>query len=384
MRRRRIFIVASLAALLLAGQAIAAPPAEAPPLAVRGGLPELTRLAQATLPAVVGIVTLQGEREPTPGDPLKDVFDHFRGDAPRHGLASGFVVDRDGLILTNAHVLEGAARVEVEIGEDGERLPGRVVGSDTATDVALVKVSAGRPLPVLPLGDSDQLQVAEWLMVVGNPFGLSHSVTVGIVSHTGRSDVVPSGHDGYYDFIQTDASINPGNSGGPLLNLRGEVVGIATAINASGQGIGFAVPINMAREVLEQLRDHGRVVRSWMGVSVRELRPAAGRATRPREVVVTGVVSGGPAAASGLKVGDVITGFEGRRVLNAARLRWYVATAGVGRSVALSVRRGPDERLLQIQLGLLPGSDDASAVAGTTTGADAGSVVGEGTGALDE
>jgi serine protease Do len=383
MRRRGIFIVASVAALQLAGRAIAAPPADARPPAVRGGLPELTRLAQATLPAVVGIVTLQGERDPAADDPLKDVFDHFRGDSPRHGLASGFVVDPDGLIITNAHVLEGAARVEVEIGEDGERLPGRVVGCDAATDVALVKVSAGRPLPVLPLGDSDQVQIAEWLMVVGNPFGLSHTVTVGIVSHTGRSDVVPSGHDGYYDFIQTDASINPGNSGGPLLNLRGEVVGIATAINASGQGIGFAVPINMAKEVLEQLRDHGHVVRSWMGVSVRELRPAAGRATRPREVVVTSVVSGGPAAASGLKVGDVITGFEGRRVLNAARLRWYVATAGVGRSVALSVRRGPDERLLQIQLGLLPGSDDTSAVAGTT-GADGGSVAGEGTGALDE
>ena len=295
MRRLGFGAMAVTAALLLTVRSFAAPPTEAPREAqARGPLPELTRLAQSALPAVVGIVTLQGERDPAPGDPLRDVFDHFRGDAPRRGLASGFIVDRDGLILTNAHVLEGAGRVEVEIGEDGERLPGRVVGSDAATDVALVKVSAGRPLPVLPLGDSDQLQIAEWLMVVGNPFGLSHSVTVGIVSHTGRSDVVPAGHDGYYDFIQTDASINPGNSGGPVLNLRGEVVGIATAINASGQGIGFAVPINMAREVFGQLRDHGRVVRSWMGVSVRELVPAGGRAARPREVVVTGVVSGGP------------------------------------------------------------------------------------------
>ncbi|HVI75870.1 MAG TPA: trypsin-like peptidase domain-containing protein [Anaeromyxobacteraceae bacterium] len=365
MRRLGFGAMAVTAALLLTVRSFAAPPTEAPREAqARGPLPELTRLAQSALPAVVGIVTLQGERDPAPGDPLRDVFDHFRGDAPRRGLASGFIVDRDGLILTNAHVLEGAGRVEVEIGEDGERLPGRVVGSDAATDVALVKVSAGRPLPVLPLGDSDQLQIAEWLMVVGNPFGLSHSVTVGIVSHTGRSDVVPAGHDGYYDFIQTDASINPGNSGGPVLNLRGEVVGIATAINASGQGIGFAVPINMAREVFGQLRDHGRVVRSWMGVSVRELVPAGGRAARPREVVVTGVVSGGPAAAGGLQVGDVITGFEGRRIATAARLRWYVATAGVGRSVALTVRRGPDERRLHVELGALPGGDDPSAVAG--------------------
>ncbi|GEJ59441.1 S1C family serine protease [Anaeromyxobacter diazotrophicus] len=368
-----IGFTAAAAALLLAGRTAAAPPAPPPEVAGRA-LPELTRLAQAALPAVVGIVTVQGERDPAPGDPLKDVFDHFRGDAPRRGLASGFVIDPSGLILTNAHVVEGAARVEVEVGEDGERLPGRVVGKDPASDVALVEVSAGRALPALPLGDSDRLQIAEWLMVVGNPFGLAHTVTVGIVSHTGRSDVVPSGRDGYYDFIQTDASINPGNSGGPLLNLRGEVVGIATAINASGQGIGFAVPINMAKEILAQLRDHGRVVRSWLGVSVRELRPAAGRAARPREVVVTGVVTGGPAAASGLKVGDVITGFEGRSVATAARLRWYVATAGVGRSVALQVRRGPDERSLHVELGPLPDAAEDGAVTGT----------GSASGALDE
>ena len=373
-RRGGIGLTVAMAALLLAGRAVAAPPAPAtaPEARGRGSLPELTRLAQAALPAVVGIVTVQGEREPAPDDPLRDVFDHFRGDAPRRGVASGFVIDPGGLILTNAHVVEGVGRVEVELGEDGERLPGRLVGADPASDLALIEVSAGRPLPALPLGDSDQLQIAEWLMVVGNPFGLAHSVTVGIVSHTGRSDVVPAGREGYYDFIQTDASINPGSSGGPILNLRGEVVGIATAINASGQGIGFAVPINMAKEILVQLREHGRVVRSWMGVSVRELRPAAGRAARPREVVVTGVLTGSPAAASGLRVGDVITGFEGRRISTAARLRWYVATAGVGRSVALTVRRGPEERSLRVELGALPDGSEAAAVAGAVPTAGAG------------
>ena len=328
-------------------------PAEgrAPGARSRSSLPELSRLAETALPAVVGIVTTQGARPPqAPGDPLNEALEHLRGDVPRHGLASGFIVQADGYILTNAHVVEGVAQVEVELGEDGERLPARVVGLDEASDVALVKVVAGRPLPTLPLGDSDRVQIAEWVMVVGNPFGLAHTVTVGIVSHTGRSDVVPAGRDGCYDFIQTDASINPGSSGGPILNLRGEVVGIATAINATGQGIGFAVPINMAKEILPQLRAHGRVLRSWMGVSVRELRLGASRGLRGRQVVVTDVVKGSPAASSGLAVGDVITGFEGRGVPSAARLRWYVATAGVGRHVALTVRRGAAERSVQVAL----------------------------------
>ncbi len=335
----------------------------APQARVGAGLPELSRLAESVLPAVVGILTTQGPGEgPPPGDPLKDFFDQFHGEGARKGLATGFIVHRDGFIITNAHVVEGASRVEVDVGEDEERLAARVVGCDAASDVALLKVEADRPLPVLPLGDSDHLQIAEWVMVVGNPFGLSHSVTVGVVSHTGRADVAPAGRDGYYDFIQTDASINPGNSGGPIVNLRGEVVGIATAINATGQGIGFAVPINMAKEILQQLREHGHVVRSWMGISVRELRAAAAQG-RPREVVVTDVVHGGPAAASGLQVGDVITGFDGRRIPSAARLRWYVATAGVGKSVALSVRRGAAERSVKVELGELPAGADARAEA---------------------
>jgi serine protease Do len=333
-------------------------PPEARAPAPRGSaLPELSQIAQRVLPAVVGILTTQAAADPpAAGDPLKDFFEHFKSDGARKGLASGFVIHPDGFIVTNAHVIEGAGRVEVELGEDEERVPARVLGRDEASDIALLKVEVGRPLPVLPLGDSDRLQIAEWLMVVGNPFGLSHTVTLGIVSHTGRADVVPAGRDGYYDFIQTDASINPGNSGGPIVNLRGEVVGIATAINATGQGIGFAVPINMAKEIVGQLREHGQVVRSWIGVSVRELRPKVGAAVGGRQVVVTDVVNGGPAAASGLKVGDVITDFDGRRVPSAARLRWYVATAGVGRAVSMNVRRGVGEQLLRVELGELPGA----------------------------
>ncbi|HET9595755.1 MAG TPA: trypsin-like peptidase domain-containing protein [Anaeromyxobacteraceae bacterium] len=322
------------------------------------GLPELSRVAEAAMPGVVGIVTSQTDREAPPrGDPMRDLFEHYGADQPRRGLASGFVIAPDGLILTNAHVIDGVARIEVDLGEEEERLPARVVGKDDASDVALLRVDAGRPLPTLPLGDSDAIHIADWLLVIGNPFGLSHSVTVGVVSHLGRGDVAPAGREGFYDFIQTDASINPGNSGGPVLNVRGEVIGIATAVNATGQGIGFAVPINMAKEILAQLRDRGRVVRSWMGVSVRELREGG---HGPRQVVVTDIVHGGPAATGGLAVGDVITAFDGRRVGNAARLRWYVATAGVGRNVALTVRRGEGERAVRVELATSPDRDPAA------------------------
>jgi serine protease Do len=353
--------------------------ARAPPVCSRSGLPELSKLAETALPAVVGIVTTQAARPSlAPGDPLNEVLDHFRGNAsPRRGLASGFIVQADGYILTNAHVVEGASQVEVELGEEGERLPARVVGQDDASDVALVKVAAGRPLAILPLGDSDRVQIAEWVMVVGNPFGLAHTVTVGIVSHTGRSDVAPAGRGGYYDFIQTDAPINPGSSGGPILNLRGEVVGIATAINATGHGIGFAVPINMAKEILPQLREHGRVLRSWMGVSVRELRPGVLAGLHGREVVVTGVVIGSPAASGGLTVGDVITGFDGRRVQSAARLRWYVAMAGVGRNVALTVRRGAAERSVQVALTEAPRAEPPVEARATGLAAEAPRLDGE-------
>ena len=318
-------------------------------------LPDLAPLARALVPAVVGVLTAQKDpdEERAAADPLKQLHRHFHRDTPRQAIASGFVIHREGWILTNAHVVEDAGRVEVDLGDEGGRVPARVVGVDAQTDIALLKVDGRDDLPVAPLGDSDRVEIAEWIMVIGNPFGLSHSVTIGIVSQIGRTEISPAGRNGYYDFIQTDASINPGNSGGPIVNLRGEVVGIATAINATGQGIGFAIPINMAKDVIEQLRKHGRVVRSYMGVSVREL-PRMGRNAR-RGVVVTRVTSGSPAAKAGISEGDVITGFEGREVGTAARLRWYVATAGVGRRVALTLRRGEDgERAVQVRLGEVP------------------------------
>jgi serine protease Do len=327
-------------------------------------LPDLSHLAEGALPAVVGVITTAPSPPGTKDEALHDLLDKLDA-GQRKGIGSGFVIHRDGWVVTNAHVVEGSATIEVDLGQ-GRRLAARIVGSDAETDIALLKVDPGpQPLPSLPLGDSDKITVAEWVLVIGSPFGLDHSVTLGIVSHTGRSDISPVGRPGTYDFIQTDAPINPGNSGGPLLNLRGEVIGIATAVNATGQGIGFAIPINMAKEVVTQLRDRGHVVRSWLGIAVRDPTPA----DPPAGVVVTEVMAGGPAATAGLKVGDVITRFEGHDIRTPARLRWYVSTAGVGRSVEVRVRRdrGP-EQSVRVSLSEVPAAEAARAHARATLG----------------
>lgn len=329
------------------------------------GLPDLSRLAESAVPAVVGVITTAPPPEGTKDEPLRELFDRLH-EGPRRGIGSGFVIHGDGWVVTNAHVVEGAAKIEVDLGGD-RKLPARIVGTDAESDIALLKVAPDRPLAFVPLGDSDRVLVAEWVLVIGSPFGLDHSVTLGIVSHTGRADISPVGRPGTYDFIQTDASINPGNSGGPMLNLRGEVIGIATAVNATGQGIGFAIPINMAKEIIAQLRQSGKVVRSWLGVAVREgaAPEAAGG------VVVTEVVEGGPAAAAGLQVGDVITGFEGHAIRTPARLRWYVSTAGVGRSVEVRLRRGAEpEQAIRVSLAEVPAAEQARAQARAALGED--------------
>jgi serine protease Do len=338
----------------------------APPATV-SALPDLSQLAENAVPAVVGVITTAAAPPGAKDEGLRDLFEKLN-DGPRRGIGSGFVIHRDGWVVTNAHVIEGAASVEVDFG-GGRRLPARVVGTDAESDVALLKVQAERPLPSIPLGDSDRVLIAEWVLVIGSPFGLDHSVTLGIVSHTGRADISPVGRPGTYDFIQTDASINPGNSGGPMLNLRGEVIGIATAVNATGQGIGFAIPINMAKEVVGQLRQSGKVVRSWLGVAVREPPPATDAPVGG--VVVTEVAQDGPAAAAGVRVGDVITGFEGHAIRTPARLRWYVSTAGVGRSVEVRLRRGSGpEQALRVSLAEVPAAEQARAQARAALGGD--------------
>jgi serine protease Do len=308
------------------------------------GLPDLAALVKKAMPAVVSIEVEQRPQEPTGEDPLEDMFERFYGGEPAEGLGAGFVIHSSGLVLTNAHVVEKASRIRVIVadGESELELPARVLGSDPETDIALLRVEADRPLPVLPLGNSDGLQVADWVVAIGNPFGLQQSVTFGIISQKGRTDVAPQGRDGYFDFIQTDAPMNPGSSGGPLLNLNGEVVAVNNAINASGQGIGFAVPINMAKAVVPQLARDGKVTRSWIGISVQDLTGEAAKRmgiSRRGGVVVSQVVPKGPAARAGLEVGDVIVRFGDRAIDAAQRLRWDVACARAGTAVPIQVLR---------------------------------------------
>ena len=256
--------------------------------------------------------------------------------------------------------VEGATDITVQVGEDERVYRATLVGHDDATDLALLRIEGDKPFPVLVLGESDRLEVGEWVVAIGNPFGLSRSVTTGIVSFKGRRDVNPSGRPGYYDFIQTDAAINPGNSGGPLLDARGAVIGINAAVNPSGQGIGFAIPVEQLRDVGPQLAAQGHVVRSYMGISVQESMSAelaeSFGVPGGKGVVVTDVAADGPAARAGLKVGDVVTSFDGEAVIESYRLRWLTARTTPGKRVRVGVWRSG--RALELSMLLLekPGS----------------------------
>ncbi len=329
---------------------------EAAPVRTRS-LPGLTSVARKAVPAVVAIAVEQPAGE-MPSDSI-----HSGLGAPRpqlrRGLGTGFVIRPDGYILTNSHVIEGAVHIEVAVGAGPElrHYLARVVGRDEPTDLAVLKIEPDRPLPCLSLGDSDRLQVAQWVVAIGNPFGLSRTVTAGIISQLGREDVSPQGRHGYFDFIQTDAPINPGSSGGPLLDLDGRVIGIANAVHSSGQGIAFAIPINMAKAVLPQLLDHGKVVRSWIGLNVEGVPNDALRIlglSRISGVLVSDIVPGSPAEAAGLRVGDLVLEFDGRAVDDPHRIRWWVATAGVGRSVRLRVWRAGHPLVRNVTLVQMP------------------------------
>jgi serine protease Do len=315
---------------------------------------EVAKVARKAMPAVVSITTRD---EPAAGE---------SGEEPHKGLGSGFIIHPDGYILTAAHVIEGSSEITVSmldaVGRSRE-YRAEVVGQDSQTDAALLKIDAGRKLPVLKLGTSKRVDVADWVVVIGNPFGLSHSVSVGVVSFKGRSDVTPSGRNGFFDFLQTDASINPGNSGGPMLDIHGEVVAVANAVNVAGQGIGFAVPIDMVKEILPQLYAHGAVQRGWIGISVQDLTTEQARKVGARSmsgVLVSDVVEGGPAARAGLRTGDVILGLGRLRVDRAHALRWKVANSGVGREVELKVARRGKPMKLKVRLEDVPAADEGT------------------------
>lgn len=327
----------------------------------------MAEVVAATKPAVVNISTTRTIK--TPGIPspffddpffrrfFGDEFDHFR--KPREykqaSLGSGVIVDREGYILTNNHVIKDADEIKVRL-SDKREFTGKVIGTDPKTDLAVIKINSDN-LPVIKWGDSDKLRVGETVIAIGNPFGLSQTVTSGIVSATGRANV---GIADYEDFIQTDAAINPGNSGGALVNVNGELVGINTAIfSTSGgyQGIGFAIPSNMAKVVMENLIKRGKVIRGWLGVVIQPVTPELAKQFGLKEekgVLVGDVVEEGPAEKAGIQRGDVIIEYDGRKVSEPSSLRNMVANTQPGKVVKIKILREGKEKNLQVTIAELP------------------------------
>jgi S1-C subfamily serine protease len=332
----------------------------------------IAEAAQKVGPAVVRIdstrqVATRGLPEEFSGDPRLRRF--FGGDSQRpssrvqEGTGSGFIVDANGLIMTNAHVVDGADRVSVVL-KDGRRLEGRVLGEDPVTDVAVVKVEATN-LPTVSLGNSEQLQPGEWAIAIGNPLGLDNTVTAGIISATGRSSAAIGVGDRRVGFIQTDAAINPGNSGGPLLNERGEVVGMNTAIISGAQGLGFAVPINTAKRISDQLIATGKVDHPYLGIQMATITPDLKQklnsdpnspvsVSEDKGIVIVQVVPNSPAARAGIRVGDVITRVDGKEATSAEVIQQAVEESKVGGNVDLEMRRNGQTVNLSIQPGVLP------------------------------
>ncbi|MBI4590010.1 MAG: DegQ family serine endoprotease [Candidatus Rokubacteria bacterium] len=360
---------------------VAAQPSPDPKAVLRAMEETFVAVADRVMPAVVNVSTTPkregGAEGPPPGEErFREFFGpesferFFRGRPPREHVraaGSGVIVDPRGYILTNNHVIESAAEIQVRL-SDQRKFPARLVGRDPKSDLAVLKIEAPGPLPVASLGDSDRLRTGQWAIAIGNPFGLDRTVTVGIISATGR---VRLGVTQFENFIQTDASINPGNSGGPLLNLEGKVIGINTAIVATGQGIGFSIPINMAKEVMAQLIDKGRVVRGWLGIAIQDLTDelAAGFGVQARSgVLVADVMKDSPAEAAGLRPGDIIVQFAGHATRDVPELQRRVAATPPGQPVPLTVLRDKKQTRLTIKIGEMPGEETRVAAAPTLEG----------------
>lgn len=333
----------------------AEPPIKEVPKDILAAQQAFISLAQGVTPCVVNIATISKKKLVQPFFQFSPFFDDlFGGQQPRYrrdtSLGSGFIINRDGYILTNDHVVRDAETIKVKLSNENV-YTGRVVGADSKTDIAVIKIDSKEQLPVAVLGDSDKLRVGQWAVAIGNPFGLDRTVTVGVISATGRSNM---GIETYEDFIQTDASINPGNSGGPLLNIYGEVVGINTAIVAAGQGIGFAIPINMAKNVVQQLINKGKVSRGWLGVSIQPVTDeiaASFGLKKASGALVNAVVAGSPAARAGIRQGDIIIGLDGREVRDVSQLQRLVADTPVGKSIEVRAIREGKVIELSLKLG---------------------------------
>jgi len=320
-------------------------------------------VVQKAGPAVVRIDATRTVSRDLPDNPMVRRFfgDRLPPESLQRGTGSGFITSADGQILTNAHVVDGAETVTVTL-KDGRTLDGRVIGSDPVTDVAVVKVDATN-LPTVQPGDSDQLQVGEWAIAIGNPLGLDNTVTTGIISATGRTSSQVGVPDKRVDFIQTDAAINPGNSGGPLLNINGEAIGMTTAIVANAQSLGFAIPIAAAQRIAEQLVATGRVEHPYLGIQMVELSPEVkarfeeetGRSlSAERGVLVVRVMPDSPAARAGFRVGDAIQSLDGQEVSDAATVQALVAAKSVGDRLSVRVQRDGATRSLTVQTSALP------------------------------
>jgi serine protease Do len=323
------------------------------------------QLAENASPAVVNIRTVktikgggrvfrQFKKGPFgEDDPMKDFFDRFFGeDRPRdfkqRSLGSGFIIGKDGYIVTNNHVVKNADKIEVIL-KDEKEFEANIIGRDDNTDLALIKIKSDRDLPVLQFGDSETLKVGQWVVAIGSPFGLEHTVTAGIVSAKGR--VIGSGP--YDDFIQTDASINPGNSGGPLINMEGKVVGINTAIIAGGSGIGFAIPINLAKKIIDQLKSSGEVTRGWLGVGIQDISKEVGEyygIETKQGVLVTEVFPGDPADKAGIMPQDIILSINGQAVGTAREITGMIADIGIDETIKIKVLRNGKARTFKVKI----------------------------------
>ncbi len=335
--------------------------------AQKGGSADLStaiiRVAKESIPAVVHIEVTRSQEVGRPATPFEgDPFFRFFQDPQRtprkfkremRGLGTGMILDAQGFILTNNHVVGGSSKVQVLLA-DGSQYAARVVGTDPKTDLAVVKIDVKKTLPHVKFGNSDTVEVGEWVVAIGHPRGLDQTVTTGIISAKHRRGITdPSG---YQDFLQTDAAINPGNSGGPLLNLRGEVVGVNAAIaSASGgfEGIGFAIPSNMAAYISRELIAKGKVDRGWLGVSVQDLSYDLSKTMGiegPRGALVSEVIKGGPAEKAGLKQGDVVVSYNGKEIRDAAQLRNEAASTAIGKEAKVTILRDGKKREVPVRI----------------------------------
>jgi len=350
-------------------EAFKAPPVDSRPIDRQpGSLNSFSPVVKKVGPAVVQVYTTAHVRQMGFGGPpgMDDFFRQFFGgrmpqQAPeriQQGIGSGVITTPDGYILTNNHVVDGADEVKVAL-QDGREFDAKVVGRDPKTDVAVLKVKAEK-LPAITIADSDKVEVGDFVLAIGNPFGIGQTVTSGIVSATGRAGAI--GLD-YEDFIQTDAAINPGNSGGALVDAEGRLIGINTAIlsrSGGNQGIGFAIPSNLARDVMESIVEDGKVTRGYLGIAIQDVNPALAKAFDIKEAkgaLVSDITPNSPAAKAGLKAGDVIVEFNGKQVIDSRRLGLEVARIRPGTEVPLKIDRNGSSKTLQVTVREQPGSE---------------------------